>query len=143
MKKINLKEKDVLSNGNKLKYLVVLFAVIFVAVLGIVYYKHEYRLVSYKHEFQAVFLSNGQVYFGKIVKENEDVIVLSEVYYLKVNKNLQNDEVTNEEDKLSLVRLGDELHGPDGVMYLVRENVLFTEDLKPDSKVMQAINNYK
>lgn len=97
-----------------------------------------------KGDYQAVFLLNGQVYFGHVVKETKDLVVLRDIYYLRATAPLQQSETgeagtTNE---LSLVKLGNELHGPKDEMRIVRNNVLFIEDLKPDSKVTVAIEDY-
>src|SRR3989344_3357102 len=35
-------------------------------------------------EWQAVFLTNGQVYFGKIAKDSQKEIILRDIYYLQV-----------------------------------------------------------
>ena len=39
--------------------------------------------------------------------------------------------------------LGGELHGPEDVMYVSREQVLFWENLKDDGKVATAIKDYQ
>ena len=44
---------------------------------------------------------------------------------------------------VSLVKLGDELHGPADKMEINRDQILFIEDLKPNSQVVMAIKNYK
>jgi hypothetical protein len=42
-------------------------------------------------------------------------------------------------NKLQLVKLGSELHGPEDSMYVAKDKVLFWENIKDDSQVMQAI----
>ncbi len=42
-----------------------------------------------------------------------------------------------------MVKLGNELHGPEDEMFITKEHVLFYEDMKADGKVMQAIKEYK
>ena len=97
-----------------------------------------------KDAYQAVFLTNGQVYFSKVEKENKDFITLSDIYYLRVQQNLQ-PAANNQGDQpsISLVKLGNELHGPEDVMYVNMEHVLFIEPLKIDSNVVQAIRKDK
>ncbi|HLD27866.1 MAG TPA: hypothetical protein VJB39_03370 [Patescibacteria group bacterium] len=93
--------------------------------------------------WQAVFLSNGQVYFGKIAKKNSETVVLREVYYLQVTQQLQpTPEDQSPQQNLSLVKLGNELHGPRDEMRINRDHVIFTEDLKSDSRVVDAIIRY-
>ena len=95
--------------------------------------------------YQAVFLSNGQVYFGSLSdEEGHQFIVLQNVFYLQVTQPpqpLKQGEVppTN----INLVKLGGELHGPTDEMRINRDQVLFIEDMKSDSRVTQAIEAYK
>jgi hypothetical protein len=98
-------------------------------------------------DWQAVFLSNGQVYFGKIVKESSKDVVVRDIYYLQVTQPLQRSgdqaNQANQQNELSLVKLGNELHGPTDEMRINRDHVLFIENLKTDSRVVEAITNYK
>src|ERR1039457_5003898 len=40
-----------------------------------------------KNEFQAIFLTNGQVYFGKLADLNNKYVTIKDVYYLQVQSN--------------------------------------------------------
>jgi len=94
-------------------------------------------------EWQAVFLSNGQVYFGQIKSENTNTIVVEDIYYLQVTKSLQPAEGdAQQQNELSLVKLGNELHGPEDEMRINRAHILFIENLKEDGKVVRAIQRY-
>lgn len=93
-------------------------------------------------KYQAVFLSNGQVYFGKAVDANNQTLVLEDIYYLRSSGKLQSSEVP-ETDNFSLVKLGNEIHGPENRMSINLSHVLFVENLKPDSKVVEAIMAYE
>jgi hypothetical protein len=46
------------------------------------------------------------------------------------------------QSELSLVKLGNELHGPQDEMKINASQVLFTERLRSDSKVVDAITRY-
>lgn len=99
-------------------------------------------------DYSAVFLMNGQVYFGKIHGKNKMEVDLRDIYYLQVNEqqDLQSgDKATGDaaQPDVSLVKLGNELHGPNDRMRINREQVLFIESLKDDSKVVKAIDDYK
>lgn len=126
------------------KWLVLLLFIIIVVliVLG-VYYGYKARTVSVGGEgvYNAVFLSNGQVYFGKLDKITKTDMVLTNVYYLQLQQPLQQGEEGSEDQKadISLVKLGNELHGPEDEMIINRDSVLFTEKLRGDSKVVEAI----
>ncbi len=95
-------------------------------------------------KWQAVFLSNGQVYFGNVTKNTNDEVVLKNIYYLQVTTALQpTDQTANAEQQgLSLVKLGNELHGPKDEMTINKAHVIFVEDLKADGKVVTAIDKY-
>lgn len=93
--------------------------------------------------WQAVFLSNGQVYFGRVTKQTEQALVLKDIYYLQVAQSPQPaPEGQAEQQNLSLVKLGNELHGPKDAMTINMDHVLFTEELKSDSRVVDAIKRY-
>ena len=99
-------------------------------------------------DYSAVFLTNGQVYFGKINSMDMTQVDLRDIYYLQVNQqNLQSGDKKTADataaPDISLVKLGNELHGPNDRMRINRSQVLFTESLKSDSKVVTAIGNYK
>lgn len=96
--------------------------------------------------YQAVFLTNGQVYFGKLSDATADYVSLTDIYYLQVvQPPLQGQQSPGQQapaansPQISLVKLGNELHGPMDKMYINRSQVLFYEDLKPDGQVVKAI----
>ena len=95
--------------------------------------------------YSAVFLINGQVYFGKMVENNTKEIVLNEVYYLQVNSDSVSGQQTNalNQSTFNLVKLGNELHGPTDELFINKTQVIFYEYLKDDSRVVQSIKNYK
>jgi len=102
-------------------------------------------------KYQAVFLTNGQVYFGKMATHSLSYVELTDIYYLQVKPVLQQGEGDNsnknaqaqQQTELSLVKLGNELHGPQDRMMLNKDQVVFIEDLKDDSKVTEAIKRYQ
>lgn len=89
----------------------------------------------------AVFLTNGQVYFGEIKDTSVNTIVLENIYYLQSDKRAQAADLNKQSD-VKLIKLGKELHGPEDKMLINRDNVLFVERLRDDSKVVKAIDEY-
>ncbi|MEK7570449.1 MAG: hypothetical protein AAB515_03380 [Patescibacteria group bacterium] len=91
--------------------------------------------------YYAVFLSNDQVYFAHIDEENQDAVVLKDVYYLKTNTNAvrQGEATEAATAKVSLIKLGKELHQPQEPVVINREHVLFYEPIGNDGEVMKAI----
>ncbi|MBI4426517.1 MAG: hypothetical protein HY567_02980 [Candidatus Kerfeldbacteria bacterium] len=102
-----------------------------------------------KKAFHAIFMSNGQAYFGKISRINDQFATIDQVYYLrKFETPLQpiaaDEGATASDDKntpdLQVVKLGGEIHGPQNRMTINRQHILFIEELKPDSRVVTTIN---
>ncbi|HSX31729.1 MAG TPA: hypothetical protein VLF43_00570 [Candidatus Saccharimonadales bacterium] len=101
---------------------------------------------------QAVFLTNGQVYFGKIKEINRQYVDLRGIYYLNVNQQVQPDQkdanskttttAAAQQSQISLVKLGCELHGPNDQMLINRDQVTFWENLKTDGQVAKAVDKW-
>ncbi|GAC1391669.1 MAG: hypothetical protein NVSMB46_05010 [Candidatus Saccharimonadales bacterium] len=96
-----------------------------------------------KNNLQAVFLNGGQVYFGNIKpSSNEKTMRLSNIYYLRVNQQVQPNQQSSANQDISLVKLGCELHGPQDQMVINRDQIVFWENLKRDGQVAQAVTKY-
>lgn len=98
------------------------------------------------NQYQAVFLnsSDGQVYFGKLTVLNRDYYKLTDIYYVRV-QTVQPDKSTSSssQQNISLAKLGSEIHGPEDVMFINRNSVMFWENLKEDGQVVKAIREYQ
>ena len=112
--------------------------------------------------YVAVFLTSNQVYFGKIDNLNSNYPSLKNVYYLKVQQALVQQQDTGTtgvkvedknkkpvvtppltQDQLTLVKLGNEIHGPTDEIKINKDQILYIENLKSDSKVVKAIQQYE
>lgn len=127
-------------------WIVLLFAgtALVLSMLALLYFggDKESKLID-KSKFQAVFLTNGQVYFGNVVSANSDYLDLKNIYYLSVNQQVQPEQKSaDQQASVSLVKLGCELHGPVDQMVINREQVTFWENLKTDGQVSQAIDKW-
>lgn len=91
---------------------------------------------------QAVFLNGGQVYFGKINAINSQYLKMSNIYYLRVNQQVQPNGQSSSNQDISLVKLGCELHGPQDAMVINQSQVIFWENLKSDGQVAKAVSDY-
>lgn len=98
-------------------------------------------------KYQAVFFTNGQVYFGKLSPLSGGYLKLQDIYYLQTKTD---DASTNPQETASdtandveLIKLGNEIHGPEDEMILNKDQVLFFENLKEDSRVSQSIKTYQ
>jgi len=90
--------------------------------------------------YQAVFLTNGQVYFGRLSGSTSQFPTLRDIYYLQVQN--KGGEPVGPGD-VSLVKLGNELHGPTDEMRINRDHIILTENLKSDSNVVSAIKKFE
>ena len=101
-----------------------------------------------KSKFQAVFFTNGQVYFGKLSKVDGDYYKLTDVFYIQEGQNTdsgsdsdnpQETDTSQQGASPQLIKLGAEIHGPEDAMIINRDQVLFFENLKTDGKVSDVI----
>src|SRR3989338_8539942 len=84
--------------------------------------------------YQAIFLTNDQIYFGRLKNISSDYLILSDVYYAKVD----------ESGAGQLVKLGaGEPHGPKDEMIINQDQVLFWENLRSDSAVVKTIQGLR
>lgn len=124
-------------------YWILGLVVVVVLAAGTVYYLNNRRADNKSgDQRQAVFLTNGQVYFGFVQDPMAEVIKIKDIYYLRTQDLLQANESTDESKKISLVKLGNELHGPTDEMLINRNQILFIESMRNDSKINSAINSF-
>lgn len=144
-------------SASKLPWIILGVVVVVVIVLGVLFRDKLFpsktqstATATTKSEYQAVFLTNGQVYFGKISGTSADYVTLKDIFYLQVTQTPmqgsaqdQQQAQTQEQPQISLVKLGNELHGPVDEMHINQGQVLFYEDLKEEGQVVKAIKDYK
>ncbi|HLB66406.1 MAG TPA: hypothetical protein VJJ78_02325 [Candidatus Saccharimonadales bacterium] len=95
------------------------------------------------NQYQAVFLGNGQVYFGRVTSLTNKFARIQDIFYLKQNQAVQNQKQSDNNANLILTKLGCELHGPDDEMLINREQLIFWENLKSDGAVVKKIAEFK
>jgi hypothetical protein len=83
--------------------------------------------------YQAVFLSNGQTYFGRLIDRIGPYVKIENAYYIQQTPSA--DDQTPAESRL--IKRGNELHQPLPEVLIPRTAILFIEDLRPDSPVGQ------
>lgn len=94
--------------------------------------RHDFT--GFRTPYQAVLLSNGAVYYGKLSGYGGRNPVLNDVFYIVTKTDPDSKQTSN-----VLVKRGKELHGPDR-MYINADQIIFVEPVGPDSKVAQLIN---
>ena len=94
-------------------------------------------------KFQAIYLENGQTYYAKVVKEDALNIYLDEVYYIQIEK--QTLPATEEGaepqtvDVPVLIKRGQELHRPQGLMQINRSKLVAVEEIGAESQILTEI----
>ena len=138
--KLPVKPKAKKTNWTLILIVVLVIAII---ILGYMYWQSKENQEETDNVYQAVFLDNSQIYFGQIESINGSDIYLTDVHYLRTEEPLQEGEGEVIEPELSLVKLGNEIHGPTDEMVINKEHVLYIENLKDDSQVVKSIKESK
>lgn len=94
-----------------------------------------------KNSYQAVFLEGNQQYFGHLHNITTRYPYLTDIYY--VRQDGVSDPQNPANNKFTLFKLGTEIHGPKDEMYLNKSKILFWENLRDDSQVVQGIAKEK
>jgi len=130
-------------------YVALLFSVTVLCV-GVAYFLSTYNPNESRYiltdKYQAVFLSNGQVYFGKIASLNSRYIDLHNIFYLNSQSQTNgqsNSDNSKNDNQFTLVKLGCELHGPYDQMLINHSNVTFWENLQDSSQVVKSIQQWQ
>ncbi len=93
-------------------------------------------------KYQAVFMSSGQTYFGKLIFLNDQYMQLSDIYYLSSGGQPLQQNTSLGNANVSLVKLGCELHGPYDQMTINLDRVDFWENLQDNGQVVKAIQAF-
>jgi hypothetical protein len=86
-----------------------------------------------RNAYQAVFLTNGATYFGKLQEQGDGWLLLTDVFYLSVS----------DQSGTQLIKRGSEPQGPREPMIIPRSQVLFIENLRDDGDIVTAIKRFK
>ncbi|MEO6760756.1 MAG: hypothetical protein ABI220_00050 [Candidatus Saccharimonadales bacterium] len=119
---------------------------ILLAVVAVVFMSNggdnEHKLVN-KDKYQAVFLNNGQVYFGHVNTLNNKYVELTDIYYLTQNSTSGGANATTD-GNYTLVKLGcQQIHDPYDQMVINRDQVSFWENIQSNGKVTKSIADFK
>ena len=122
------------------KKIIIFSLTLILLVLGFVIF----TAVKDRGTYQAVFLTNDQVYFGHLSYwPLRSTATLSDIYYLRAANPLQPQEQNQDQLNMELVKFGKEAHGPEDKMVIPKNQILFWEDLRDDSRVVQTILEHK
>lgn len=141
--------KGLYRGGNKwlnLMSIIVLFGIAILVVAMIFAFTRGGSFKESKYintsKYQAVFLNNGQVYFGNITNLNVQYMRLTNIYYLTQNSTTDSSGKTTA-GNYSLVKLGcQQIHDPYDEMIINRSQVTFWENLQDNGKVVTSIKQF-
>lgn len=122
-------------------------AVGLLVLLGWFVYRSSTAASIDSSKYQAVFFTNGQVYFGKLKSVNSGYMKLTDIYYLQAQSNESESEnpqeTSSQSSDVQLIKLGNEVHGPEDEMIISKDQILFFENLKSSGKVTDSIKQYQ
>jgi hypothetical protein len=94
--------------------------------------------LDFPTEYQAVYLDNGQIFFGKLSEAGSPFPVMRDVFFVQT----QTDRDKKESKHLLIKRGAMEGHHPD-FMRLNARHIVVIEPVAPDSRVAQLIREAK
>lgn len=94
--------------------------------------------LDFPTEYQAVYLDNGQIFFGKLSETGSPFPVMRDVFFVQT----QMDRDKKEGKHLLIKRGVNEAHHPD-FMRLNAQHIVVIEPVAPDSRVAQLIREAK
>jgi hypothetical protein len=103
-------------------------------IAAIVWYSLPKGQQINRQQYQAVYLVNGQMYFGKLQNVDGQYLQLLSPYMPETSTNNQSTQTSG-----SLIRVKNQLWGPEDSIAIRADQVAFWQNLRDDSKVTQAI----
>lgn len=95
-----------------------------------------------KSGYQAVFLTNGQVFFGKLQSTAGDYAKMTKVYYIQ-GQSSENAKATDAglSNVAELVKLENSVHGPKDELLIHKDQIMYFENLKDDGQAAKLIES--
>ena len=108
------------------------------------FYTSTMRRDAFDKSFQVVVLDTGEVFVGKVIKERSSRLELVNIYYLPITaEDLFSQEFNAIHESISVIKIGNELHGPEDSMVISQEHIVYIQNLKENSKIVTAIEEYQ
>ena len=112
-------------------------AAVVIAGAAVYWYKRPAATPEMTTPYQAVLLTNGSAYFGRLEGLGTPFPVLRDVFYVQSSQDPQTKQVSN-----ILVKRGKEWHAPDR-MIINSNMIVLVEPVSPGSRVAQLIAQAK
>jgi hypothetical protein len=91
----------------------------------------DFTLPSFGARYQAVFLANGQTYFGHYIDRLGPYVKIENAFYIQQAPTAEEGQTPESR----IIRRGSELHQPLPFVLIPKSAILFVEDLRQDSQV--------
>ena len=91
---------------------------------------------SFGARYQAVFLANGQTYFGHYLDRLGPYVKVENAFYIAQQPTAEEGQTPESR----IIRRGSELHQPLPFVLIPKSAILFVEDLRQDSQVAQFMD---
>lgn len=88
---------------------------------------------------QIVYMTNGQAYFGSLQNTTGDYLVLRDPYTTQSIESGEDGEAGQTKPTAALIRVSDQVYGPEDSIAIKTTQVTFWQNLRADSKVTAAI----
>lgn len=118
--------------------------VLVLAIGALVAWKMVYGAQPASDRYQAVFLDNGQTFFGKLKNTHGTYLRLEQAYTTKqqeLPKDATDEQKQAVGNNLSLIKVDSVVYGPESTMMIRADQVLFWQNLQEGSKVSKAIDS--
>jgi hypothetical protein len=103
-----------------------------VAAAAFAYVRYwDFVMPSFGARYQAVFLANGQTYFGHYLDRLGPYVKVENAFYITQQPTADE----NQSPESRIIRRGSELHQPLPFVLIPKSAILFVEDLRADSQV--------
>lgn len=128
--------------SSKSNFVLAITAVV-VSVAGLVWLVQQIYQANLQRidtsKYQIVYLVNGQAYFGKLQNTSGDFLVVKSAYIAQSVEatNIESDDKTA--NQTTLLKVTDQVYGPQDSIAIKSSQVAFWQNLRDDSKVVQAI----
>ena len=129
-------------------FVTVLGIIVVVAVLWSGYTSWQSHRPNTSGPRQAIFLGDGQTYFGYASSLRNQTVTLVDVYFLRPQASATNTPTSTAVDttKIDLLKLGlggaDDLVGSQDKMVINRDAIKYIEDMRDDSQINKKISDY-
>lgn len=91
--------------------------------------------------YQVVYMATGQAYFGKLQNTEGNYLVIDQPYTAQNVTPTTEAAPTNQQASTTLLKVSQQAYGPQDSISLSKDQVLFWQNLRSDSKVAKAIES--